>query len=98
MARVAVAEFLWDDDNEDKVAQHRLTPWQVDEVLDGVYRLDPNRTSRRAPYLLIGRDYSGQCIAVPIEPTDEPTVWRPVTAWRCKRSEWARLAQQRQSR
>ena len=98
MPAVDVAEFAWDEDNTDKVARHGLNPEQVDQVLDDLYVVVQNRGERRARHLLIGLDYGGQCIAVPIVPTDEPSRWRPVTAWRCKRSEQARLAQQRRRR
>jgi hypothetical protein len=98
MPRVDVADFLWDDDNEEKVALHGLLPSQVDELLDDQYVVDYNRRTGRADYLLIGRDYNGECIAVPIEETWEPTRWRPVTAWRCKSAEWARLRQVRRRR
>jgi len=95
MADVLVEQFYWDDFNIDKVAQHSLRAEYVDEVLYGAYRVDENRASGRAPYLLIGRTEDGQCVAIPIEPTNDPAVWRPVTAWRCKPFEWARLGQLR---
>ncbi|HZS00395.1 MAG TPA: hypothetical protein VFE37_16895 [Chloroflexota bacterium] len=95
MARVTVEAFVWDDRNLDEIARHGLRFWEVDEVLLGPYRVDPNRPGRRASHLLIGRTENGECVAVPIEPTADRAIWRPVTAWRCKRSEWARLAQMR---
>ena len=98
MMPVVVDAFLWDDDNEDKAAYHGLRRRQVDQVLRDDYVVVANRVARRAPYLLIGLDYGGQCIAVPIEPTHEPRLWRRVTAWRCKRAEQARLAQDRRRR
>jgi hypothetical protein len=95
MVNIVVTEFAWDDENEDKIAFHGLRSRDVDTVLYYPYIVDLNRMDQRAPYLLIGRNDHGACIAVPIEKTDEPTIWRPVTAWRCKRSEWARLRQVR---
>jgi hypothetical protein len=50
-----------------------------------------NRRSGSADYLFIGRDRSGRCIASPIIETDEPGVWRPISAWRCKPAEERRL-------
>jgi hypothetical protein len=41
--------------------------------------------------LIIGRDRQDQCIAIPIEPTHDRTIWRPVTAWFCKGHEWGWL-------
>ena len=91
MSRVSVTAFAFDDVNAEKFARHGLTDRQVRQVLDNENVIVPNRKRRRAPRLLIGRDHGGTCIAIPIEPTLEPSVWRPVTAWRCKDRERARL-------
>ena len=91
MSTIVVDDFLIDDENEEKFWRHGLTAEQVTEVLDHPRRVRRNRRSRRASYLVIGRDQRGQCLAIPIEPTHDPTVWRPVTAWPCKPGEWALL-------
>ena len=61
------------------------------EILDDEFVVVPNRRERRGSFLVIGRDWGGACIAVPIEATSEAGVWRPITAWPCKGSEEARL-------
>ena len=86
-----VTDLLFDDENEDKIANHGLSARRVLQVLDQEHLLVPNRKGRRASYLLIGTDHGGACIAIPIEPTHDPAVWRPVTAWLCKDNELARL-------
>lgn len=83
MSNTAVYAFAIDEDNAEKFAIHGLTESQVDQVLDSPFVHYRNRRARRASRLLIGRDHGGQCIVVPIEPTREPGVWRPVTAWPC---------------
>lgn len=88
---VVVAAFQFDDVNIDKLWEHGIVPRQVDDILDSKFVVVPNRTARRARYLLIGRDRSGQCIAVPIEPSYDPVVWRPITAWYCKAVEAVKL-------
>ena len=88
---VQIRAFLFDDENEEKLAAHGIKSRQVDQILDDEFLVAANRKARRAAYLVIGRDWGGMCIAVPIEPTPNPYVWRPVTAWRCKASEEARL-------
>lgn len=90
-----IAMFLIDETNEEKFWAHGLTSLQVEEILENPFTVVSNRKSRRASYLLIGRDNSGQCIAVPVEVTPDPYVWRPITAWRCKISEAARLPRRR---
>ncbi len=82
-----VTSFLFDDDNEEKLAAHGLTIEEVDQILDEEHVIVPNRKGRRAPILLIGRNRGGWCIAVPLEPTYDVGCWRPITAWPCKASE-----------
>jgi uncharacterized DUF497 family protein len=86
-----IRAFLFDAENETKFAAHGIRPEQVDQILDEAFIVARNRKQRRAAYLVIGRDWGGACIAVPTEPTNDPTVWRPVTAWPCKAAEAARL-------
>ena len=82
---------MFDDANEDKFASHGIYADQVDDVLDGLYVMVPNRKERTGTHLIIGRDSSGICLTVPVLPTQEPGVWRPLTAWRCKKSEQTKL-------
>lgn len=90
---IQIHAFEFDDDNEEKFATHGIRPEQVAQLLDGDVVIVPNRRNRRAAYLVIGRDWGGTCIAVPVERTRDPSVWRPVTAWPCKQSEATRLMQ-----
>ena len=83
----SVVDFLIDDENEDKFAAHRISVEQVPQVLHGRHTIVQSRASRRAFYVMVGLDYGGRCVAIPIEPIDDPTVWRPVTTWPCKASE-----------
>ncbi len=41
--------------------------------------------------MLIGKDNGGACITIPIEPTIDKAIWRPVTGWYCKESELTAL-------
>ena len=82
-----VEAFQFDDDNTEKFAAHGLTDRQVNQLLGNEFLVVPNRKSRRGSYLLLGTDNGGACIAVPVEPTTESDLWRPITAWRCKDSE-----------
>jgi hypothetical protein len=86
-----VAGFVIDEINEDKFWDHGLSRDRVLQVLDNPWIIAPNRRERAGSYLIIGRDDGGCCIAVPITPTHDPLIWRPVTAWPCKDSEAARL-------
>lgn len=86
-----VAGFAIDDDNEEKFWAHGLSVRRVLEAIDNRFIVVPNRQGRAAPLLLIGRDNSGQCIAIPISRTFDRAIWRPITAWRCKPGEETRL-------
>ena len=84
MSMPDVADFLFDSENEDEMSAHGLTPRKVIQVLENRHIVVANRRRRRARYLIVGRDNSGACITIPIEPTRDPVVWRPVTAWPAK--------------
>ena len=86
-----VYELLFDDENEAKINSHSIGIDQLMQILDNPFMIASNRSTGRAPYLLVGRDNSGACIASPIEPTHNPELWRPITAWYCKTSEQAAL-------
>jgi hypothetical protein len=86
-----VSGFLLDDDNEEKIAAHGISLAQVSQTLDNDHVLVRNRKNRRGLYLFIGRDHGGACLAIPIEETHEPGLWRPITAWPCKPVELQRL-------
>ncbi|HUG16860.1 MAG TPA: hypothetical protein VMM78_17770 [Thermomicrobiales bacterium] len=95
LSTVTVEALDLDDENEEKFWSHGIMPRQVDAVLNRPFSVLPNRKNRRAPYILIGVDSSGRCIAIPIEPTHDPVIWRPITAWYCKGSEYALLPRTR---
>ena len=91
MSMPDVADFLFDHENEEEMAVHGLTPRRVIQVLENKHIVVPNRRRRRAQYLIVGRDNGGASITIPIQPTGDPLVWRPVTAWRSKDHERQRL-------
>lgn len=86
--------FLFDEANEDKMSSHGITARQLTQMLENDYVVSKNRKTGTAPYLLIGYDDGGKCIAAPIMPTLEYGIWRPITAWPCKASEQTSLDKQ----
>lgn len=87
MSSPLVNGFRFDEENEDEISAHGLSINQVQQILGNFSVILRNRKQRRALYLMIGRDNGGSCISVPIEPTNEKGLWRPVTAWYSKSSE-----------
>lgn len=89
---ILILDLLFDDRNVEKMWGHRVTSTQALEIVDNGPRVGRNRKERRGTYLVVGRDNSGACIAMPVEPTYEVTLWRPITAWYCKQHEWQLLS------
>lgn len=86
-----ITGFLFDADNEDKMAVHGVTPDRVGQILDNDHVIVSNRRSRRGSFLVVGRDNGGAFVTVPVEPTHDPSIWRPITAWPSKGHEQAWL-------
>jgi hypothetical protein len=95
MPLIDVADLDILDRAIDKMWEHRIIPEQLFAVLRNSPIVIHNRKSRTASHILLGFDHQGQCIAAPIVPTDDPLIWRPITAWYCKPSEAAILRQRR---
>lgn len=91
VSRPRILEFLFDDDNEEKFAAHGISARQVAQVLQNDHVVTRNRKGRRGLYLVVGRDHGGACVAIPVEATHTPALWRPITAWPCKPAEYALL-------
>jgi hypothetical protein len=87
MSSIHIDDFLFDEENEDEITSHGLFIRQVIQVLENLSITLPNRKNRRGQYLIIGRDNGGACITVPIERTNKVGLWRPITAWLCKKGE-----------
>lgn len=91
MSTPRVSALVFDDSNEEKALAHGVTKRQMLQVLDNNPWIGPNRKDRRAPFVMIGLDDGGKCITVPLEPTGDATIWRPVTAHGCKKADAVQL-------
>jgi hypothetical protein len=72
--------FLFDDRNIAKLAEHEVTIREAFEVLEGNPKGFRNH-SEGAPWVLVGATLSGRMITLPIDPSDEPGMWRPRTGY-----------------
>lgn len=95
MSSPHIEAFLIDDENEERIVAHGLSVRRVLQILDNVHVVLRNRKRRRGLYLIVGRDNGGMCIAIPVEPTHEAALWRPITAWPCKPQERTLLERSR---
>jgi hypothetical protein len=91
MPRIEILEFRVSERAEAKFWTHGIERQQVISILRHRWIALRNRRHRAANHIVVGRDDSGRCIVVPVVPTEESTVWRPLTAWYCKPSEAAKL-------
>jgi hypothetical protein len=95
MPQPTVAELFIPDPTIDKLWSHGIVPEQVHAVLARETVVVRNRSGRAAPFVLLGFDEQGRCLAIPIAPTHDRWVWRVITAWYCKAGEEARLGKRR---
>jgi hypothetical protein len=93
MSSPAIEDLAFDDENEEKMGRHGITPTRALQILDNEHVIVPNRRSRRGAFLVIGRDNGGAFLSVPVEATRDEYLWRPITAWPSKQHEIVRLRQ-----
>jgi hypothetical protein len=76
-----IRRLIWDEENPGHIARHKVTPQEVKEVCDGPYVVQPARLGR---FALIGPTLAGRLLVVILEPQSQPSVYRPITAFRAK--------------
>lgn len=91
MPQITVAQLRVNDRVKDKIWGHGIALHQVRALLTNRYVITRNRQRRTASHVLIGRNDQGRCLAIPMLATEDPYIWRAVTAWYCKPSEAAKL-------
>lgn len=92
MTQAWVLGFKFTDHAFSALADWNILPVDLYNILrQGDYIVTRNRRGRAASHILIGYDAHGRCLAAPIAPTHDPTIWRVITAWPCKPSEASRI-------
>ena len=76
-----VAELIFDEHNRAEMARHGVTRWEADEVPWNRHIVTKNPRGEARSVLLIGETDSGRLLTIPLAPTDDPTTWRPATAF-----------------
>lgn len=73
--------FIWDEDNEDHLWQHRISPAEAEEVFFNRYVVTPNK-KKHGPrrYRIDGRTNSGRKLRLIFEDLDAPMA-RIITGW-----------------
>jgi uncharacterized DUF497 family protein len=89
MARAVIEELEWDDENEQHLDRHRISPDDVYTLLergDWIQRRNkPGHLSDRIQ--ILGALGDGSLLNVVLESTATTGTWRPVTAWWATRAE-----------
>lgn len=80
---MTIRQAIWDTDDDPRgnvrhIAEHGLTPEDVEDVLFGVHELETSRSSGSP--IAFGFTSNGQYVCVVFEWVDEDTVY-PVTAY-----------------
>ena len=78
---VEIRALVWDEQNEEHIAKHGVTPREVNSMVENLCIVVRNRKHRRGQHLMIGRTHGGRVLAVPLAKTSSPDTWRPTTAY-----------------
>ena len=76
----------WDDENEEHLARHGLTPGLVRQVLANRH-ITVENPKQEERVLLIGETHGGTLVTISLAPTRDPGTWRPVTGWSATEAE-----------
>ncbi len=93
MPTIELEGLYFDERNEAKLAAHSVTIREAYQVLERAPRALRNH-SEGAPWVIIGPTASDRMITLPIDPTDEPGIWRPRTGYDSSRKESRRYARE----
>jgi hypothetical protein len=80
MPTLEIDGLYFDQLNMEKMAQYNVTIREALEMIDGSPKGFRNH-SEGAPWILVGATRSGRMLTMPLDPTAEPAIWRPRTAY-----------------
>jgi hypothetical protein len=76
--KIIVRELLWNQHNIAHIGLHDILPSEVEEVCQGD-RIERQGHVNRI--FLVGKTAAGRILAVVLDPTEDPQVYKPVTAY-----------------
>lgn len=85
VARHVVSDLIFDEHNEREMGRHGVVRFEVDGVVWNRHLVSDNPRGEQGSVMLIGETDGGRLLAVPLAPTDDPTTWRPATAFDASR-------------
>jgi hypothetical protein len=81
MAKHRVSALILDEHNLDEMTRHGVSAAEVVQVIANRHITAPNPRGEGGSILLIGESDGGRLLTSPLAPTDDPTTWRPATAF-----------------
>lgn len=87
--RHGIGALIFDEANIAEMARHGVAPWEVQQLVANRHLTAPNPRGEEGSILLIGATDGGRVLTVPLAPTDDPTIWRPATAFDASRHQRA---------
>lgn len=85
MSRHVVSDLIFDEHNEREMARHGVTWDEVEQLRENRRVFSDNPRGERSSVLMIGETNGGRLLTVALAPTDDPTTWRPATAFDASR-------------
>ena len=79
--------FDWDEDNEDELWDHKIRPWEVEQVFWNRPVWAPNKKGRSCDYLMVGRTDGGRRLTIPVRPNVATRQLRPITGWESSKAD-----------
>jgi hypothetical protein len=81
MAKHRVSALILDVHNLAEIARHGVFAAEVVQVIANHHITAPNPRGEEGSILLIGESDGGRLLTIPLAPSDDPTTWRPATAF-----------------
>jgi len=78
---VEVRALIWDEQNEEHIAKHGVTPREVNQMVENPHIFVRNRRHRRGQLLMIGSTHGGRVLTVALAKAKSKDAWRPTTAY-----------------
>jgi hypothetical protein len=89
MAERRVSVLVLDEHNLAEMSRHAVAATEVVQVIANRHITAPNSRGEPGSILLIGETDGGRLLTIPLAPTDDPTAWRPATAFEASRHQRA---------
>lgn len=90
--------FEWDEDNEDELWDHKIRPWEVEQVFWNHPVWAPNKKGRSGDYMMVGKMNGGRRLTIPVKPNAATRRLRPITGWESSPAELSKYGRGRGGR